>query len=682
MPFNQDLDLQRLFAGEVRERADRLIEGARTVADGGGDEELFAEMYREGHTIKGTARMMGFTALSDAGKLLEDTWRELRDGDHTPSPELAEALEELSENLVPAIEADPSAGTPELGAGVRKVRRALRVEPEPPVGTLPEGVPGAQMAAENADLGGLLGTIDSWAFGENVRVNAVSLFRLINEVCSLRVDTEALGGLVSEVTRSTEDADLVHSALSRLGEAVAATDKAVLGLQEQAVDLAAAPLTEITSTFPQLVRYLARKAGKDVRFELVGDGHAADRQVLERLSDPLRQLLVNAIEHGVEPSEVREAVGKSPTATVALRADVSDHRLVIVVEDDGRGIDWDSVRDSAVRRGMLSARESSDVEALRSLLFTPHFSTGVPGELVGDGMGLATVAAAAEVLHGSLTLETEPGEFTRIVVTVPTSRALQDAVLVTAAGQTWGIPELAVLDRLPVAAVRIDHTGSRPTMRWQGQQIPVASFAETVGLADETQPERVLVVSSTVGPVGFLVAGDVGRRQVAARELGPVLHGVPHLTGAAILGGGDVAVLVDPGRLAERARDQGGRPGPRRRVLVIDDSRGARQVVGGALGSAGFEVDLAGSPTEALSALADQSFDAIVMDYVLPTMDGATLVGRVRELGITAPIVMLSGVATVQDQGRALDAGADAYLDKDDVRKGALAEVIAELVRR
>jgi two-component system chemotaxis sensor kinase CheA len=206
------------------------------------------------------------------------------------------------------------------------------------------------------------------------------------------------------------------------------------------------------------------------------------------------------------------------------------------------------------------------------------------------------------------------------------------------------------------------------------------SFAEAVGLGEQQPPRRMLVVSSPTGPVGFLVESVIGRRQVAARELGPILDGVPHLTGAALLGGGDVVVIVDPSRLAERARDVERIVRPRRRVLVVDDSRGARQIVGGALGSAGFEVDLAGSPTEALSVLAEQTYDAIVLDYVLPTMDGATLVRKVREIGIRAPVVMLSGAATAEDRGKAFDAGANAFLDKDDVRQGALAALIEELV--
>jgi len=668
---NFDDDLQQLFAGEVQERTARLVAGAEALAGGPLDEEGLRTMIREGHTLKGTARMMGFTAISDAGKAVEEAWRAIASGEIVPDADMAAALALLATQMTGAVRADPATGTPGLAAGMRALRRSLRQdEPIPAISrpTRPQG-----------DLDGLLGAIDSWAFGETVRVNAAGLFRLINEICSLRVDSEALAGAVAKLARARLGPDALKEEMSALATLVEGADKALLDLQSRAVDLAAAPLSDITATFTQLVRYVSRRAGKEVRFEIVGDEHAVDRQVLERLSDPLRHLVVNAVQHGIETPAERQAAGKPPTATLLLHAEVQDHRLSIVVEDDGRGIDWRAVRNTALRRGLVSAAAADDPDALRSILFSPNFSTAQPSEMIGDGQGLATVATAVEALHGTVTLETTAGEGTRITITVPTSRALQDAVLVTAAGQTWGIPAIAVLDRLPLHSAGVHDAGGRQEMLWNGSPIPVLSFAEAVGLRATTEPTRVVVVSTSLGPTGFTVTRELGRRQVAARELGPILEGVPHLTGAAVLGGGDVVVLVDPNRLASQARLPRD-AGPRYRVLVIDDSRGARQVVGGALGSAGFEVSLAASPTEALSVLADQAFDAIVMDYVLPTMDGATLAGRVRQLGIKVPIVMLSGAATAEDQQRALAAGANAYLDKDDLRQGALAAAITDLI--
>lgn len=665
-------DLQRLFAGEVEERTARLLAGAETLASGPLGEEDLRTMVREGHTLKGTARMMGFIAISDAGKALEEAWRGVASGEVTPDEELASALGLLASQMVPAVRADPASGTPGLATGMRTLRRALRGEEEPaPIEP--------RLLRPQGDLDGLLGAIDSWAFGETVRVNAAGLFRLINEICSLRVDSEALAHAVGGLARAKLDAAAMAEELEALAALVGNADKALLDLQARAVDLAAAPLSEIAASFPQLVRYVSRRAGKEVRFEMLGVDHAIDRQVLERLSDPLRHLVVNAVQHGIESPEERQASGKPRTGTLLVCAEVREQRLEIVVDDDGRGIDWAAVRHTALRRGLISTSAAADPDVLRSLLFSPNFSTAEPSAMISDGHGLAMVAAAVEALQGTVVLDTRPGEGTRITITVPTSRALQDAVLVAAAGQTWGIPAIAVLDRLPLAAAGLRPVAGRLEMTWGGSSIPVMSLAEAVGLRDTREPGRVVVVSTSLGPTGFLVDEELGRRQVAARELGPILEGVPHLTGAAMLGGGDVVVLVDPNRLTATARARRD-TGPRRRVLVIDDSRGARQVVGGALGSAGFEVDLAASPTEALSVLAEQTFDAIVMDYVLPTMDGATLAAKVRQLGVKVPIVMLSGAATAEDQSRALAAGADAYLDKDDLRQGALAAEITKLI--
>jgi two-component system, chemotaxis family, sensor kinase CheA len=674
LPAHDELDLQSLFAAEMDERASRLVDGAQRLREGSVDQELLVAMVREGHTIKGTARMMGYTAVSDGGKLLEDGWRCLRDGEVEASPALAAALAKLTRELQAAVGADPATGTPGLADGMRALRGALQT-PAADTESPEEGT--RQASADPGDLDGLLGSIGAFGFGENVRVDAANLYRLINELCSLRVDAEVIERLADEVAASSQS-----EGMERLRELIAEGGKAAVALQQRAVDLAAMPLRDITATFSQLIRYIARRSGKELRFELVGDDHVADRQVVERLSDPLRHLLVNAVEHGVETPAERISRGKPRTATLSLHAEATEQRLIITIEDDGRGVDWTKVRRVGLQRGLIGPGEADDGDALRALLFAPGMSTERDSGLLGEGMGLAIVAGAVESLQGMLTFDTEFGVGTRVVITVPRSRALQDAVIVTAGGQAWGVPEISVLDSVPTASVEMGEVFGRLEAAWSGQSIPVVSFAEAVGLEAEREPSVMLVVSTTAGPVGFLVEEETGRRQVAARELGPVLSGVPHLTGAALLGGGDVIVLVDPTRLADRARVGSREEAPRHRVLVVDDSRAARQVVGGALGSAGFEVDLAGSPTEALSVLAESSFDAIVLDYLMPTMDGATLASRVRGLGIRVPIVLLSGVATPEDAARAIAAGADTYLEKDDARTGALASALHELIAR
>ncbi len=235
-------------------------------------------------------------------------------------------------------------------------------------------------------------------------------------------------------------------------------------------------------------------------------------------------------------------------------------------------------------------------------------------------------------------------------------------------------------DTFPIHPDEVVVDARRTMVTWLDQLIPATSFAAAVGLSEDEQPTQAVVVRSPAGQVALTVPNIIGQRQVAAKELGPLLAGVPHLTGAALLGGGDVVVLVDPGRLAERAREVPEVTGPRPRVLVVDDSQGARQVVAGALASDGFDASVAGSVEEALALLVESPVDALVVDYSMPGSDGISLVRQIRQLFGRLPIIMLSGVATSEDQERARLAGVDAYFDKADFREGALASTLRSLV--
>ena len=690
MSFNDDPELQELFKGELSERAERLVEGALVMQQGEINDDLAGAMLREGHTIKGTGRVMGFEAISRAGQLVEQLWRRIQHGDVTPTTEMGVALEQIGRVLPASVTGDPLEGTPELAAALSMLQEATTQDAEPQTESEPTTVveeaggepPGKARSDGTGDLGGLLGALEDWATAESVLVNAGRLYRLINHVAAIRLETEAVRAkafsTLDSAERKSED---LSGIITDLTQSIVSLEKASSNLERQALELAAVPLSEITNTVPQLVRYLAKKTGKEIRFELVGDELAVDRQVLERISDPIRQLIVNSVEHGIESPKQRQNSGKAVTAMIALRASIKDHMLEIVIEDDGAGIEWTDVRRTAVRRGLLPEGVDGEPEALRSLLFAPGFSTAIaPSELVGDGTGLTTVSEAVDALFGSLRLDTVPGEGTTVTMTVPTSRALQQAVLVVAAGQTWGVPEAAIDDVLPLSEIEITTTGNRNEMMWRDRRIPVASFAEAVGLHEAEEPTKVVILASPVGAVGLTVAKTGGSREVASKELGPLLAGPTHVTGAALLGGDDVVLLVDASRLAERARDIRGPVGPTLRVLVVDDSQGVRQVVAGVLASNGYATKVASSVSEALEVLHKEGADALVVDFAMPNLDGIALVNEARRRYGDMPIVMMSAVATFEDQQRAETAGVDAFFDKSDFREGALAETIGLLL--
>jgi two-component system chemotaxis sensor kinase CheA len=180
--------------------------------------------------------------------------------------------------------------------------------------------------------------------------------------------------------------------------------------------------------------------------------------------------------------------------------------------------------------------------------------------------------------------------------------------------------------------------------------------------------------------VAVAVGEVLGRRRVAVKALGPILEGSRNITGAALLGGGEVMVVVDPNYLGELARHQQQRPGPRRRVLVVDDSAGVRQLIAATLSGRGFDVEVAESARLALLAISSGNFDALVVDYAMPRSNGVDLVRALRASNVRVPIVMVSGVASPDEQAAAWEAGVDAYLDKSDLRLGALVSTLRSLL--
>ncbi len=701
MDLSNQPELQAIFRAEIEERSRRLGEGAQAMAAGELDAGTVAELARDAHTIKGSARVMGFQEIGRGCEALEKAWKAVSDGAVSASEELGVLLGHVTEELEPAVDGEPAGEVDRLRAATDELLRFLGWNPGPdrPRSATGSGaaelpLPPNQSAGDDPaarspearaaphqpqELGGLLSSLESGLVGTATRVDSGKLYRLINRAVEVHLDTEALAEAVRQV-RSAPPEDLVDR-LAALEEIIRLVDTDVHGLREQALELAAVPLREATAAFPQLVRYLSRRSGKAVRFEQIGDEVEVDRQIVDALREPLRHLIVNAIDHGVESPEERRAAGKPSTATVTLRAAIVEHRLQVSVDDDGRGIDWAVVRDVGERRGLLPPGSTVPHSELSRLLFMGSFSAaGNATDMSGDGNGLAIVGEAVEAINGGLRLESRPGLGTSVILTLPASLALQNVLLVRCEGKQWGIPETAVMAHLPVAAADIRPGVDRMELWHQGEAIPVASFASAVGLPEFDPVTEIVVLAGRVGAMALTVPEVVGRRQVAVKVLGPLLAGAPHLTGAALLGGGEVVVVVEPNRLGERVRHVPSPVAGRPRVLVVDDSRGVRQLVASALASQGFEVTVAGDADEAHRELSTGRFDALIVDYQMPGPDGVDLIRTVRETSRTLPIIMVSGVAKAEDQARAWAAGVDAYLDKSDLRQGALAATLRALL--
>jgi two-component system sensor histidine kinase and response regulator WspE len=542
-----------------------------------------------------------------------------------------------------------------------------------------------QDSSDPKDLGGLVGAVKTWADEEPISVNTGRLYGLVNNIVTLRMNIESAKEQLAELAEVAAADPFFSDRVSHIAGEIEPIADASERIEGEALALAAAPLRDVTNTLPQLGRYLSRKTGKELRVEIVGDDVLVDRQVLDRLGDAIRQLVVNSAVHGIEDVDTRLGAAKPGTGSIRIEAKQTDVNLEVAVIDDGRGIDWKGIREKGLALGLLDSAGELAPDALRSLLYQSGFTTRDDAdELAGDGDGLAVVRDAMESLNGSLRLESTPKVETRVSMVVPVHQAMQKALLVVAGGIMWGIPETGVLDvvEMNLATIAVaDHT---TVLERPDGDVPFASFADLMGQHSDAVPTSIVIATSAAGPVALGVEEIVGVRRIAAKELGAVLADAKAdvVTGAALLGGDEVVLLVDTTRLAEKQREVAiETPAfPSARVLIVDDSVGVQQVVSSALATSGFNTSVAASVADALGALHSGSIDAVVVDFSMPRADGVALAHMVRQRHGDLPIVMLSGVAEGEDVDRARDAGVDAFFNKSDFREGGLAEKLRELI--
>jgi two-component system, chemotaxis family, sensor kinase CheA len=652
-------ELIALFRQELEERSAALVEAARRLLVDNVDAEVLETATRDAHTIKGSARLMGNEPVASAAAALEQAWRALGEQRVERSTELAAALIELAERLGrSAAGEDPV----DLAKSVTRVDRAFGLGSRDTARRLP---------AERGVLGGLLSSVTTSLLDGVTRVDTGELYRLINRLVEVALDAAALSDL-SLVSLEGGDPRRILTAwrahMERLTDSMSE-------IQDQAVSLANIPFREAAETFPQFIRYLGRKLGKDVRFELTGDDVELDRQIVEQLREPLRHLLVNAVDHGLEPADVRLSKGKSATGLVSLHAQRRDDRVQISVSDDGAGIDWKAVEARAAELGLDLGDDSTP------LLLRPDFSTrAAPDDFSGTGEGLSVVADVVERIHGGLQIESVPDEGTTVVLTLPISLVLQNMVVVAVGDQFWGLPEASVVGVMTIADPRTQMADEGRVLRFEGHRVPVVSLASALGIGSIEPDREVVVMSGRAGLVAVTVPEILDRRRVAVKDLGPILEGAAHITAAAFLGGGEVLVVVDPHFLAEFARAS--HPEGQRRpvVLVVDDSAGVRQLISASLTGSGFDVVAAPDAREAVQRLSESAMDALVVDYSMPRSSGVDLVRALRSADVDIPIIMVSGVATATEQQAAWEAGVDVYMDKFDLRKGVLTSTIRRLL--
>lgn len=576
-----DPELLQDFLIEAAEDLDRA-EAALMDLEGDPDaREALDTVFRAFHTIKGTSAFLGLSSISGLTHHAESLLDRVRGGalvfsgsvadlclrsvdlvrhllllaqearaDETPEafPLLVRDLE-VACAWAPGEEGPPHQGESDGGAAERSpdgpspVRSGTvrREAGEEVGGGEDEGIAGG------AGLSG--GRAGGGAQEASVRVRTDRLDRLIDTVGELVIAQSILSQEPTVTARDNEE----------LSRKVAHTGKIVRELQDLSMSMRMVPLRATFRKATRLVRDLASRSGKRVRFTSEGEDTEIDRSMVDVLGDPLVHMIRNSMDHGLEAPEARIAAGKPPEGVIRLRAYHEAGNVVVELEDDGRGLNRERILERARERGVVEPGRTLSEQEINQLIFAPGFSTAEQvTDLSGRGVGMDVVRRNIESIRGRIEVHSNEGSGTRISMILPLTLAITDGMLVRVGRERFLIPTLAIeVTFRPTTGSVSSVTGKGEMVMSRGELLPLFRLSRVLGVPGGlTEPREAIAVVIAEGGARYALLVDelLGQQQVVAKSLGAGVGRIEGISGGAILGDGTVGLLLDPAGIQKQAR--------------------------------------------------------------------------------------------------------------------------------
>lgn len=375
---------------------------------------------------------------------------------------------------------------------------------------------------------------------KTLRVELPRIDRLVNLVGEIVITQAVLAQKLSETDAATA---------LEVGHSVEAMSRQTRELQESVMAIRAQPVKSVFSRMPRVVRDLADKLGKEARLVLSGEHTEVDTTVIEELAEPLTHMLRNSMDHGLEMPDERVAAGKPRLGTIKLMAEHRGERVIIIIEDDGRGINRERVVEKAIENGLIGPDDNLPPEEIDQLIFHPGFSTAKEiSSVSGRGVGMDVVKKKIQALGGRCHLRSTPGEGTRFQITLPLTLAVLDGMTICVGDERFILPLSSVVEALRIDGERVEVLPDRSqVLARRGQYLRLISLRNALGieLGDKREEMAIVVDTETNGHVALLVDELIGQRQVVLKSLEANFKRVDGVSGATILGDGRVALILD-----------------------------------------------------------------------------------------------------------------------------------------
>lgn len=695
-----DKELRSLFKIESEERLQHLDTGLLRLEETPSDLALLEDLFREAHSLKGAARMLGLTDIQTLAHQLEDALGAAKKGDAALQTEAVASMNRTLEAIRGLVQT-------EIGEPPRPDSAAQKAEPAPAVpqaaAPKPETFRIETIRVDPKKLDALLTQA-----GE-LMVTKIRIARRLSEMDELLDYCEEWGRAAGQADAAGQTAQRLEFLQGRLSHlrGGAYEDSARLDFIADQLEggiraTRLLPMSTLFVLFPRLVHDLAQELRKEIDLLVEGKETVADKRVLEEMKDPLMHMLRNAIDHGIESPEQREQAGKPRSGTIRVKACQTPAGIVIEVSDDGRGLDPDEIRRTALKHGMYREDELEGMgEAqLQSLILAPGFSTSsFVTDLSGRGVGLDVVRNNVERLKGSLQIESVPGKGMTMRAQLPVSLATVQVLIVAANGRHYALPVEHVHLSRKVPLQALYSMEGRQTVSLDDQAISVAWLAELLDTAaSAARPARgpqsvstCVVLAAGEERFGLMVDELIDELEVVLKPQGKLLKRVRNVTGATILETGEVCMVLNPHDLLKTLRKSSLSAAPaapveaapaKKVLLLAEDSITTRTQEKRILEGAGYEVVTAVDGADAFGKLGMRVFDAVVSDILMPHMTGLELTEKIRADNKYAelPVILVTSLVSEDDERRGLEAGANAYISKPSFDQRLLLDCLARLI--
>ncbi len=735
-----DPQLAPLFLEEADEQLHQLDADLRAWREAPQDKEIGRRMARLLHTFKGGARMCGAMGIGELAHSMETRIEQALSVGGV-APDVLDGLDtSLGRALSLVAALRPGAKHEETVGGVPVPAVAETAPSQPPTESSAAGAQvllrvradlidrlvseAGEMAITRGRVEGSLKDIKGGLLDL-----ADNIVRLRSQLREFEIHAETsmqsrLGGSVmgadghqrdfdpleldrftrlQELTRmlaeSVNDVSTLQHGLLRqadgAGEALVIQSRQQRELAHALLRARMVPFTTVAERLHRVVRQTAKELARQANLDIRGGDTPVDRNVLERMLGPLEHLLRNAVAHGIEAPEQRQAAGKAELGQIVLTILSTDNDITLRLQDDGKGLDYTAIRQRASERGLLTADGPMENAQLAELIFRPGFSTAASvSEIAGRGVGLDVVRDEVTQLGGQVAVGGAAGHGTYFEIVLPLTLAVIPVMLVEAAGQRWAIPATMVeeareLDAAEAAAREAAGAVTRNGLRYPWHTLPQLFRMADTGAA----PAWQLLLKHGGMQVALAVEALTQNQEVVVKPLGEQLQHVPGLAGATVLPDGRVALIINPVTLAQRlgnavlpaptfASATTLRAAPATTVMVVDDSLTVRKITSRLLERAGYRVATAKDGEDALAQIMQQRPDVILADIEMPRMDGFELVRHLRAAPQFAslPVIMITSRIADKHRQVALELGVQHYLGKP-YDEDQLLALIATLTR-